>query len=61
MIDTSPGGCEVVSEGVLGVAAASVDGDVLMVSRAAQRPDQRPGVALINDDVNMPSTTLTEV
>jgi len=61
VINSSPGGGEVVRERVLGVAAAGVDGDMLMMDWATESADKRPGVALIDDDVYMSSTTVAEV
>ena len=61
VIDASPGSGELVLVRVLGVAAAGVDGDVLKMARPAHGPHQRPRVALVDDDVHVPGTTVAQV
>lgn len=61
VVDAGPRGCEVIPERVLGVSATGVDGDVLVVTRSPQGPDQRSRIALVDDDVHMSSATLAQV
>ena len=61
VVDARPGGRERVAERVLGVSAARVDGDVPVMTGAAQRPHQRARVALIDHDVHVPRPTVADV
>jgi len=61
VINVRPAGGEGVAERVLDVTTAGVDGDMPVMAGAAQRPDQRPRVALINNDVDVASSTIAHV
>ena len=61
VVHANPGCREVITERVLSVAAAGVDGDLMVVARAAQWLDQHSGVALVNDDMNVSSTAVAKI
>jgi len=59
VVDAGPGGGELAPVRVLGVAAARVHGDAAAVmTRPAQRPHQRPRVALVGDHVHVARSTV---